>query len=375
MRVRLCILITVAASFVVCAQSAYPINRELRLRERYETLMYFHSTCAITGEGVDEGARLEVDLKIPIAFGGDTDFFNRWALCVEAHKEKNDFFTNLSTNDWIYVFGGTYATTRFYRYAKVSKGLSTPTWALEIIAREAWRDWDRQIPRLRAEGIIVYTIDQKNDRYSLRIVSNASQYEGETNQYIRNAVRLTPPIRANGRAEHAPRRAFSRSFRKAIREKYNDTCQRCGRRSGDALNETQTTAIEIDHIVPVSWGGGNDEENVWTLCKFCNIGKSDYYADGPNPIVETILNMKSAQERLLRFCALYENAEVDPYLLRIVSTYAHQDWSRTLRRLREERRLDYLPGALYHIRSVSVERFDNGVSDTIDDLNGNAVAK
>jgi 5-methylcytosine-specific restriction endonuclease McrA len=29
----------------------------------------------------------------------------------------------------------------------------------------------------------------------------------------------------------------------------------------------------VDHIVPVSRGGGNDEANLRTLCRACNVGK------------------------------------------------------------------------------------------------------
>lgn len=37
-------------------------------------------------------------------------------------------------------------------------------------------------------------------------------------------------------------------------------------------------ALEVDHMQPVSKGGTNDEENLWTLCKPCNQGKRDSLA-------------------------------------------------------------------------------------------------
>lgn len=33
--------------------------------------------------------------------------------------------------------------------------------------------------------------------------------------------------------------------------------------------------LRIDHIVPISKGGTNDEENLWLLCESCNAAKSD----------------------------------------------------------------------------------------------------
>ena len=46
-------------------------------------------------------------------------------------------------------------------------------------------------------------------------------------------------------------------------------CQLCGRRGQDGV------PLEIDHKVPVSRGGLNDEENLWVLCEDCNQGRSN----------------------------------------------------------------------------------------------------
>lgn len=44
-------------------------------------------------------------------------------------------------------------------------------------------------------------------------------------------------------------------------------CRYCGRRSPDVV-------LEIDHVIPVSQGGANDEMNLVTSCWDCNRGKS-----------------------------------------------------------------------------------------------------
>lgn len=46
-------------------------------------------------------------------------------------------------------------------------------------------------------------------------------------------------------------------------------CQLCGAKASDGVQ------LEIDHKHPKSRGGKDDPENLWTLCRECNQGKSD----------------------------------------------------------------------------------------------------
>jgi hypothetical protein len=50
----------------------------------------------------------------------------------------------------------------------------------------------------------------------------------------------------------------------------NWTCCSCGRTSKD-----EGIILEVDHIIPRSKGGTDDLDNLQTLCKKCNIGKSN----------------------------------------------------------------------------------------------------
>jgi hypothetical protein len=49
----------------------------------------------------------------------------------------------------------------------------------------------------------------------------------------------------------------------------NWKCQSCGRSGKDGIT------LEVDHILPRSKGGTDDIDNLQTLCKKCNIGKSN----------------------------------------------------------------------------------------------------
>jgi len=61
------------------------------------------------------------------------------------------------------------------------------------------------------------------------------------------------------------------SVRFQILKRDNYACQMCGATAADGAK------LEIDHIVPVSKGGQNDEDNLQVLCRDCNIGKSDSF--------------------------------------------------------------------------------------------------
>lgn len=55
-------------------------------------------------------------------------------------------------------------------------------------------------------------------------------------------------------------------FKILSRDKF--TCQYCGSSAPEVV-------LEVDHIIPKSKGGGNEETNLVTACKKCNLGKSN----------------------------------------------------------------------------------------------------
>ena len=65
------------------------------------------------------------------------------------------------------------------------------------------------------------------------------------------------------------RQSIKPSVRFQVFKRDNYACQMCGATAADGAK------LEIDHIVPVSKGGQNDEDNLQVLCRDCNIGKSD----------------------------------------------------------------------------------------------------
>ncbi len=67
------------------------------------------------------------------------------------------------------------------------------------------------------------------------------------------------------------RAKMTTTLRYSILKRDNFKCLICGRGSEDGVK------LQVDHIIPVSKGGKTVEENLRTLCKDCNRGKSDAY--------------------------------------------------------------------------------------------------
>ena len=87
-------------------------------------------------------------------------------------------------------------------------------------------------------------------------------------------------IRKNMRIKYS-RTSFGERKRERIliRDKY--TCQKCGFKNGDK-NGSGDRPLHIDHIVPLKFGGSNNENNLQVLCDECNLKKNsklDYYRE------------------------------------------------------------------------------------------------
>ena len=67
------------------------------------------------------------------------------------------------------------------------------------------------------------------------------------------------------------RRPIKASLRFKILERDSYRCQTCGATAADGAK------LHVDHILPVSKGGTNDESNLRALCFECNIGRGNRY--------------------------------------------------------------------------------------------------
>ena len=63
--------------------------------------------------------------------------------------------------------------------------------------------------------------------------------------------------------------SVSERIRYEVLRRDQGRCVLCGSSSGDGVR------LEVDHIIPRTKGGGNEPENLQTLCAPCNRGKSN----------------------------------------------------------------------------------------------------
>ena len=74
-----------------------------------------------------------------------------------------------------------------------------------------------------------------------------------------------------GRADGPVRTTIPLKDRWMVLKRDNYRCTRCGA----SPSSDHAVQLEVDHIVPVAGSGGNEIENLQTLCRKCNQGKKD----------------------------------------------------------------------------------------------------
>jgi hypothetical protein len=123
------------------------------------------------------------------------------------------------------------------------------------------------------------------------------------------------------------RKPLSKRTRFDVFKRDEFTCQYCGQKP-------PAVVLEVDHVIAVAEGGGNDETNLLTACFDCNRGK----AAGSLNVVPIDLKAKAAllRERMEQTAA-YEDllreqkSLVDRDIADVVDLYesAFPDWSLT----------------------------------------------
>jgi hypothetical protein len=137
----------------------------------------------------------------------------------------------------------------------ISKGPGVVVDKTELIEVAKISDWARRIRELRDE--FGWKISSFNDRSDLR-----------PGQYILESLQQAPA---------SPRRIPS-DQRARILRRDGFTCQVCGLGAGEINPDTgRRVRLHVDHILAISSGGDNSDDNLRALCDQCNQGRSNLF--------------------------------------------------------------------------------------------------
>ena len=106
-----------------------------------------------------------------------------------------------------------------------------------------------------------YQKELKNQREKIRKLKTQNEELRNKASYYKHKLDKT------GSKKQRPK--ISKNKRTQTYERDNYTCQICGCKKD----------LTIDHFIPLSKGGGNDINNLWTLCEACNREKADKIYD------------------------------------------------------------------------------------------------
>lgn len=121
----------------------------------------------------------------------------------------------------------------------------------------------------RIAGIVDYQrrIRELRREEGLNILSHHDRADLKPGQYILESLEPIP----------SQKRGISYAQRARILARDGFTCQICGAGAGDEdpVNPDKKVRLHIDHIVPLSEGGSNDDSNLRVCCSACNSGRKN----------------------------------------------------------------------------------------------------
>jgi len=143
--------------------------------------------------------------------------------------------------------------------------------------------------------------------------------------------RLVGFLPEGGRTEG--RRSVNGKARAEVLTRYHSRCTMCGKTpTEDGIK------LEIDHIVPLEWGGTNSPENLQPLCRECNAGKKAHYSsfDENAEAIKAAIGREGVHERIGELLKALEGQPVPVELITIVAREENAgDPTRRMRALRD----------------------------------------
>lgn len=133
---------------------------------RAEILHLARGRCQMCGRTVSEdGIKLHVDHKIPVAWGGVTVAENLWALCAGCNQGKKNHFASFDDGDMKAILLIESVHERIAQFLKRHLGTPVSSLDLEFVANatERQEDWQKRLRELRypVVGLVIETSRKK----------------------------------------------------------------------------------------------------------------------------------------------------------------------------------------------------------------------
>lgn len=136
-----------------------PVGPTINGRLRAEILRMARGRCQMCGKTLDEdGVKLQVDHKIPQAWGGTNDADNLWALCTECNHGKKDLFASQDEKVKS-VLKHKSVHVRIGELLKQNFGTPVSSQLIEFVANQD--DWKKRTRELRYLGWDIDATRQK----------------------------------------------------------------------------------------------------------------------------------------------------------------------------------------------------------------------
>ncbi len=145
----------------------------------------------------------------------------------------------------------------------------------------------KQIKRIARISEYARRIRELRDEEGMQIKSHHDRHDLKPGEYLLESVERIPVVG----------RGISQQLRNKIFERNGFTCRLCGGCSADPdpFNPSRKLRLHIDHILPISQGGTNEEGNLRVLCSACNAGRSNIQVPS-----ESALNILARIRRMPR---------------------------------------------------------------------------
>jgi len=145
-------------------------------------------------------------------------------------------------------------------------------------------EWARRVRELR-------------DEEGMQILTHNDRAELKTNEYLLETAELRPVVA----------RGVGGKLRRRILERNGFTCQVCGAGAGEesGCELSKKCRLQIDHVIPISQGGTDDEGNLRAVCVYYNKDKADVIRPASGQAVSALALIRklprNVQEEVYKF--------------------------------------------------------------------------